>query len=696
MSRDMNHQATDRPSLETEPMKVTTQGLIGAVALFLASAVNTSAIEGLKISVECSDVILSWPSMEGEPYIVQYRPTLDPATPWLTLTSSLYADWGTNKTFFVHSNAVQYPPCDGGGSFAMMSGGEGEGPESLELELWGGSLLPLAMPKDGSFSAAPLILYPFGFDLSDFIIFDPVTGESLDGAGYSIQNSGGASLNSMDPNEPGDPEEGGSLTNSTPETGFYQVVRLGVDVIRLADFTNAPVEGIIALPFEAGNDMGTLQSLTLTVDYTRYRGVEPLFAPGINGKLIVDTRFLENGEHTFRIEAAWLNPDILDVNRYVIKHYGLPFTVTVWNTIYFPEWEDEVGELGFSAYFAKTTIPDADWSIEIYDVGSNYVQTLTGHTTDGLIETNWNMMDWQGVMRTNVDADPEFSSIISVVGAAPSNPPSGASTAATKPPPQKAPLPYPEHGRWVIAYQDTFRSMVNSNDYYGAIYDMGSIGANFGGAVTVFPSNPTNGQTFPLRYPATNHPVSFATISLDARALERLLTNTLNRNFFYNGHSGPNQIAVNLDTTWLSYLLKRTYYRFVFIDGCSSANGGLPAAFGINFNAPLSLTYFLKHGIRPRTYLGYSLDVKYAQPGTAVDPETGEQCTHTIPFSVSAFLSNFEFYWYFNYTLDFAIYRAMLDVPYIGPDWCTGESLKIFGYAGMHIDDYNWKYQWSN
>ena len=53
--------------------------------------------------------ILSWPSLDGETYIVQYRPTLNTNTPWVTLTNSLPADSGTNITFFVHSNIVQCP-----------------------------------------------------------------------------------------------------------------------------------------------------------------------------------------------------------------------------------------------------------------------------------------------------------------------------------------------------------------------------------------------------------------------------------------------------------------------------------------------------------------------------------------------------------------------------------------------------------
>src|ERR1017187_5315980 len=91
-----------------ELMKLLKHGARLAVFVALvASSASVSAIEGLQISVQCPDVVLGWPSISGEYYIVQWRPTLNPSTPWVTLTNSLPADWTTNWTVFVHSNQVQ-------------------------------------------------------------------------------------------------------------------------------------------------------------------------------------------------------------------------------------------------------------------------------------------------------------------------------------------------------------------------------------------------------------------------------------------------------------------------------------------------------------------------------------------------------------------------------------------------------------
>jgi len=67
------------------------------------------AIVGLQINVNNTNIVLSWPSTSGEIYIVQYRQSLLPETPWMTLTNSLPAQTGTNWTTFIHYGAVEYP-----------------------------------------------------------------------------------------------------------------------------------------------------------------------------------------------------------------------------------------------------------------------------------------------------------------------------------------------------------------------------------------------------------------------------------------------------------------------------------------------------------------------------------------------------------------------------------------------------------
>ena len=664
-------------------MKTTMRVILAAGIFLLASATQSHAIEGLRISVQCPDVILGWPSNPGENYIVQWRSTLDPSTPWVTLTNSLPADWTTNWTIFVHSNQVQ---CASGGTNGYSGSGEGSPPAPGDAATATSNLLvsePMVRRADGSGSTVPLCIYPPGIDLSPFIIFDPSTGEWMSGSGYTVSRSSTRGLQSDGPQpdgpQPDDPQP-------VPSMGFYQVVKVGVNVV-FDNLTNGPVSGTITFPWEAGNDRGTLQDVSILVDGVRYRGATSLISPDFGGGLVVDTTFLLNGDHYFQGEATWLDLNASDPNDAFIEAMSPAFTLTVSNAICFPDWVEEIGELGSTLYAAQSTCTNADWTIDIYDVGSNFVQRLTGHTDDGTIEAYWDLTDTNGIVRTNMDVDPEFSSIITV-----SDP------ASSKTPKKKPVVRYPNHGRWVIAYQDTFMQMVHSNDYYQAIYSMGSIGAQFGGALTVFPSNPTNGQTFPMRYPSTNNPVSVPTMLKDQHALESLLTNNLNRNFYYNGHSSDQSFGGYLSAKWLSYIVKERghYYRFVFLDSCLGANGGLPAAFGIEFNSSQPYSYFQKNKIRPRSFLGYPIKVHYCYSGSYTDPSTGQPAYGLVPDSVYYFLDNFEFYWYFNYDLSTAVYNAIQDTPYIGPGWETGDDLKLYGYDSLGVDDFNWQYQWSN
>ena len=138
------------------------------------------------MTVQCPDVILGWPSNPGENYIVQWRPSLSPSTPWVTLTNLLPADWTTNWTVFVDSGRVPSCPSGDDSMMVMSSGGASAEPSLLDsmIALALRTSQPLVIQNDGSGVVLPLGVYPPGTDLSSFTIFDPSSGESVSGAGY--------------------------------------------------------------------------------------------------------------------------------------------------------------------------------------------------------------------------------------------------------------------------------------------------------------------------------------------------------------------------------------------------------------------------------------------------------------------------------------------------------------------------------
>src|SRR6185312_11407498 len=136
---------------------------------------------------------------------------------------------------------------------------------------------------------------------------------------------------------------------------------------------------------------------------------------------------------------------------------------------------------------------------------------------------------------------------------------------------------------------------------------------------------------------------------------------------------------------------------FVFLKGCSTATGTLPAAFGNNCPGPVDITYFQKHGIRPRTFLGNNSDVFFANVGgNFFDSDTGQTYPGKVADRVVDFFTNFEFYWDFNYDITTAIFNAENDTPDLRVGWDDGPNYLLFGFDGLRVDDYNYQSDWQN
>jgi hypothetical protein len=683
-------------------VKTITRAILVAGTVLLASATRSLAIEGLQLSVQCPDVVLGWPSAPGENYIVQWRPTLDPSTPWVTLTNSLPADWTTNWTIFVHSNQVQ---CASGATNNVIGGGDGPPPTpNLAVRATSTSQVsePLVRPVDGSGSPVPLCLYPPGFDLSGFVILDPSTGQWVSGSGYTRRQP---SLNRLQPDDPQPQDDDPGNGGSPADPGFYQVVMDGVKISgsSISNLTSGVLSGTIPVLFEAGNAsgdgtgtnlLGTIDNATITVDFVKFPGDGVLGPPWESSpwQFSLDTRYLQNGDHTVQIEVTWKNPDSSDNNNPYFDRYSDFVSITVSNNISYPNWEPEIGETDISAYFLQTTCTDADWHIDIYDVNSNLVQTLTGHTPDGNIEAYWNMIDIKGVARTNADVDPEFSSIVTVAD------PFSASTPKKK----QRRKDWPDHGVWTVAYQDFFKFEYDPNNYMkGSIDAFANTAAKYGGYYLYYPpAGSTNdiGQTYPLRYQKTNHMdtnITYLATIMDEALLEIFLMNTNSRNFYYNGHGNAAGIAEGLEASELNSLIKHRY-RFVFLDGCETANGHLDQAFGINGPGVFALPYYQSTGIRPGAFCGYNCLTYYATGG----PKTVNGVTYddTIQQDAPFFIYNFLFYWDTDLEgqrLADAVYNAALPLFPIGRSgWTPGDGLQIYGFNDLRIDDYNHKLDW--
>jgi hypothetical protein len=98
----------------------TVKKLFVALGIIVTCSVPLFAIENLTLSLQCSNVVLSWPGTVGDTYFVRCRPDLSTNSTWALLTNSYPAADGTNLTVFVHSNVVAHPDCSSRGSAAAM------------------------------------------------------------------------------------------------------------------------------------------------------------------------------------------------------------------------------------------------------------------------------------------------------------------------------------------------------------------------------------------------------------------------------------------------------------------------------------------------------------------------------------------------------------------------------------------------
>jgi len=92
---------------------------VAVLGVLFAMVLNSSAVEGVQLSFQGSDVVLSWPSQQQQTFIVGYKPNLDPGTQWTFLTTTLPATAGSQTTF-IHAGAFQ-----GGGGQMMATAGSG-------------------------------------------------------------------------------------------------------------------------------------------------------------------------------------------------------------------------------------------------------------------------------------------------------------------------------------------------------------------------------------------------------------------------------------------------------------------------------------------------------------------------------------------------------------------------------------------
>lgn len=646
--------------------------IVTALAVLFAANVKTFAIEGLHLSLQCSNVVLTWPSVEGETYIVQYRPTLDSNSSWEMLTSSLPAEVGITNTTFIHSNAVIMAVCGGGGSFAAMSYGGNESSLMATAVEDDTPTEPVAISTNGIGSPVPLQLFPPGFDMSGYYIYDPSSDKLVSGSLLSSSSGGGIQLNDLDPPT----EEGGVFTNSSgfiSETGFYRVVRNGVHLVGITNGMN--LSGVVSIPVEIGTDAGILAALSIREDGSPV-GNSSAIAP-FQGSLhiVLDTTAMSNGIHQISGYASWTSGGDEDGSTGVDAE-SPPVTVNVYNEVAFPNWIEHFGELYDSVLItAQLAHTNAHWFVDIYGSNAGYIGTFEGDTTDGTIYGWWDLVGPGGVAYTN-EAYFDFVVSADYAGQAPQGngpQPNGSSTSVPKRTYRQTDN-WVGKGMWVTANLQAWENLTSSDTLDIATDGFVTIADTVG--LTTRPTHPT-GTAFRIQY-GSGIPAS--TRNSQWQSLRNALYHPESRNFFYLGHGSPDSLGGSPDTNRLITVSEvatnlhtipagqtnRHGYRFVFLYGCETASGTLPEAFGIIHRENVPIGDYVDAALTPGAFVGWNDKQKAGILGASL-------------LDNAHFLQHFQYEWAGNgrgvsAALD-AAKNNYTDVYFI-----DRSKLKVFGY----------------
>ncbi len=558
-------------------------GCVLACCLSL-STVQSFAIESLKVSVQSTNAVLSWPSLTNETYIVQYRSNLNAAYSWLTLTDFYAATISSNVTFFVHSNSVTYPPPSNVGT-----------------------------------------------------------------------NSGG----SIDPN--GTNTYSGT-NNFYSTTGFYRVVRDGV---HLWGITNGMVlhdELITPIEFSVGS---TDQIVGISFYDENNSPIIGASAESLNSNewfLIWNTTMSFNGNYTIYPQMNFASDNSV---------VGLPVSVTVNNTISFPNYFSQV--FGDQLWIYAQTIPNAAYEIDIYDENTNYLGSFDDYADgSGLISFTWDLTDGNGNTFDSTNFLGVFTVTYSTSNVRPVTQTKGGSPVFQRSANQSLRFggnhAYPDssqtatakqlwvkeskwtpNNNWVVAYAPLTDPVADPNtSYRESLMMLGGSDGNDGGIIGTLSGNDFHGNLSPGNVPQTS---AFELGDTTTRGnLLTYLASSTYENFYYFGHGDNShisaynapataisidQIAFTLGNVLLSYenpdlvyrdptrpnmipatvssAIRRVAnhpYRFVFLDGCETASGKFSEAFGIPA-VTVSTNYFATAGVESRAFLGYQKSITF-------------------------------------------------------------------------------------
>ena len=672
-----------------------------AFAILLSSIPRTLAVEGQALQVQGTNLVISWPSPGGyQEYLIQYRQTLDPSTPWTELTNNYFAN-STNRTTYTITGAVPA---------ALVVDDESDTNLDTSQDLMSASLAepaePMATLADGTGPIVPLCLYPREFDMSRFLIYDPTAAGWVSGASYvrapapiyddqaplaarnGLTRSG---LNCLD-----------SLDGDLPSTGFFRVFHIPDWSFNVTNYT---YDGPNFFPVDFADYMDRVENIEVLLNGQPIADAAVfmpyVFATGeTNWGMSIYFDLFTNGTYSIQLRTTVHLDDAIGEGSVSLVLSSQARNIVVDNEVTFPNWDDLIQTTNFT-FQAKTKRASTEWWIDIYDAWDNYVNGGYGHTSNGQIAWTWDLTDTSGNPRDDLDYDPYLYTYITFNTAA------GPQTTRTTPAAQSA---YPATGYWLFSYLD--RNYLEAGTNYPGVQNI------MVNAITSLAGGPTSrgipASVFPLKFGTNTY--TQAQRNGSYADLKARIFMPQNRNFYYYGHASSNYLGCDFHTfdtnglvkggDWLpgskaflwsvgisNELTFNRYsgsrpYRFVWLDGCSSANGNWPGSFGVDKAA-----YDIGH------YTNSVANPKHRRPSAFVgwNQEVGGQGWGTAQAFFN-FRTQWMTKWYYNWQTE-GLWTAF-DEARTSASWPPGGygqlwgAMRVYGYTNILMNGYNQKNDW--
>lgn len=494
--------------------------------------------------------------------------------------------------------------------------------------------------------------------------------------------------------------------NAATSQGFYRVVRTGVHLLRLADLNGDPTLPQFSL--ELGFAHGELGAIDLVNEGGVVPGTAHFAPPFTNLLFSVNTLRLTNGVHPLQAYSRLLLiPATNDMvaTEVAVEAQSQAYPLVVSNLISFPYWEPDFDSTVWIQ--ARCAQEVADYFVHYFDEQSQYIGTMGGHTTNGFIRSDWNLILPNGQQYAGLAVQAVVETRWTENG-------QNKSATAVTPPvvylPEDFPG-YPNYGSWVVARQKAWDGLENAAELSTEIDNI----ANALRQLAVISGN-LNFKVQPKAIIGGTDNGAFAITG--SKSNPALLTNqwfTLltglaafndSRNFIYLGHADKNGLG-GLDKlcvpgsfyglTWQDIgkalgngrwhvpgtNAKRQRYRFALVYGCNTAKSLLPEALGITpaTRDEKNGNYGGNGGPRPRAFVGFDSPI---QLSGAVLGGHGVEPRHQM------FLQRFWGNWQSGAPLDEAIARS-IDQPTQLDTYSLNPLKKIIGYQKLKFLEGNTK-----